>query len=459
MFKKKLSVLLAAVMLSSFLYGCGSGSADNANAGNENAGKEETINEENSGSGMVKSEEEFTLTYASTSLGVTGNGSVTDENAKNAIAFYEEKFKELYPNATLELVNIPGNNYADLFMAKYSSDTLEDVIHMNVPNYKQYMKAGLLQDLSDQPWVKDILPIAKETCTYQGKWYTTAESITVYGVFYNKAIFDELGLTAPGTWEELIEVCEALKTAGITPFVGGFKDNWLLQMAFEKGAVAPFLQNTYPDPTLDIYYGDLTWDGPEMKGALDRFTELVRNDYFNKDCLSIGWDQSREVLRSGQAAMMLSASFLPGMISTEEDPMDLGFFATPNDDGTQPIVAAAAQQWGVNANSKHIEAAIDLVNIMASKEGIEIVNNNAKLSAFANTDVNQNIPVMTEIAEVLKTSKLVNNLSYTAPSAGNKLFQEILTSMVAGKEIEETDMADVQALQEQDKASIVVPED
>ena len=453
MLRKIVGVILGVSMLGTTLAGC-SGKNDAPSVSNE-----QTQSKENTGSdSKVKSEEKFTLTYATTGLQVTGDGSPRDINAQNSINYYEEKFKELYPNATLELVSIPGNQYEELFRAKYSSQTLEDVVHLNVTNPKQYMKAGLLMDLSDQPWVQDVLPAAEETCMYDGKWYAAPQAVTAYGVFYNKDIFEKYNLEVPNTWAELMDVCETLKENGITPFLGGFKDTWLLQSAFEKGCVCPYLQTKYKDPTEAIYNGEITWDGPEMKVALDKFTELIRKGYYNADCLSIGWEQSIEVFKAGDAAMYINGSFFPGAVDTEEKQMNLGFFAMPNDDGTQKFVAAANAQWGVNAQSEHVEAAIDRVNIMSSKEAIEIVNNNANLSAFSDTNVEQANPVMNEIAELLNTSETVNNMAYATGSASNKLYQELLTKIIAGKDLEESDMADVQMLQEQDKSLVIAPE-
>ena len=64
--------------------------------------------------------------------------------------------------------------------------------------------------------------------------YTTDDGM-VYGIpfrldcklfFYNTQIFEENGLTAPTTWDELIQVCETLKAAGITPIAYGNLEPW-----------------------------------------------------------------------------------------------------------------------------------------------------------------------------------------------------------------------------------------
>ena len=48
-------------------------------------------------------------------------------------------------------------------------------------------------------------------------------SITAAGVIYNKDLFEQQGLEVPTTWSELIEVCEAFQSAGITPIYGTYQ--------------------------------------------------------------------------------------------------------------------------------------------------------------------------------------------------------------------------------------------
>ena len=403
--------------------------------------------------------EKFTLTYATTSLGVTNDGSATDKVLKDTVAYYESAFKKLYPNATLQLFNLPGNKYEDLFKAKYASGTLEDVIHMNVSNIKSYMKAGLLVDLSGQPWVKNALPAAKITCTYGGKWYTSPESTTVQGVFYNKKLFKLAGISgAPKTWSALLKDCELLKAKGITPFIGGFKDNWVLGMTFQNGIMASFMgTKAHPNISIDYYNGTKKVGGPEMKDALQKFSLLITKGYFNKDCLSIGWDQSRPAFAQGQGAMLFQGSWLPGMLPAE-NPMDLGFFPIPNANGTQLLTAVVDSHWGVNAKTKHLQAAKDLVNIMASKKGIQVRSNNTQLCGYKGYDIKQNIPVMLDVAKQLDSTGTVGaQLDYTPTSVQNKISLEILTKLAAGQPLQDSDMTDLQKLFVQDKSTVVPP--
>ena len=80
----------------------------------------------------------------------------------------------------------------------------------------RFMERGALSDLSDMPEAERILPevqdLVDQYATYPGRTSVLPYSVMAASVIYNKRIFEEQGLDVPTTWDELIEVCEALKT-------------------------------------------------------------------------------------------------------------------------------------------------------------------------------------------------------------------------------------------------------
>ena len=59
-----------------------------------------------------------------------------------------------------------------------------------------------------------------------GVTYMTPSALgDAYGVYYNKDIFDQVGITEePKTWMELLAVCQKLKDAGIQPIMDNCQD-------------------------------------------------------------------------------------------------------------------------------------------------------------------------------------------------------------------------------------------
>jgi ABC-type glycerol-3-phosphate transport system substrate-binding protein len=72
----------------------------------------------------------------------------------------------------------------------------------------------------------DYAPEIREAFTVNGKVYGFPFVLEYWPVWYNKKIFNRLGLQAPTTWTEFLTVCERLKKAGVTPILCSLQNNW-----------------------------------------------------------------------------------------------------------------------------------------------------------------------------------------------------------------------------------------
>ena len=91
------------------------------------------------------------------------------------------------------------------------------------------VKAGQAQDLTDMfnapsldipgKTVKDtLIKGAYEQGFFDGKPYALNYAFTVFGLWYNAALFKKNSWTLPKTWSEFTALCDKIKAAGITPF-------------------------------------------------------------------------------------------------------------------------------------------------------------------------------------------------------------------------------------------------
>ncbi len=125
---------------------------------------------------------------------------------------------------TVELVNQGG--YGDLskkLMASVAADTLPDIaqVYNNwIANYLDSVVA--LDDLiaADFDNYEDILQSYRDEGAEYGPTYTIAFNKSTQLYFYNKTKFEELGLTAPTTWEELENVGKVIYEATGKPALG-----------------------------------------------------------------------------------------------------------------------------------------------------------------------------------------------------------------------------------------------
>lgn len=151
----------------------------------------------------------------------------------------------------------------------------------------------------------DLLASSNATSlsVYEGKQYRTGwYSVPLLWV-YNKAHFETAGLdpeNPPTTWEALIEACEKLKAAGITPISAGLKDGpwgeWYMGHAIGQNLDSPA-------EALNLFAGSLDWREPKYYEGWSRLAELWQAGYFNNDMNSIDLYPGIDLFGAGQAAM------------------------------------------------------------------------------------------------------------------------------------------------------------
>ncbi len=92
-----------------------------------------------------------------------------------------------------------------------------------------YARVGALAPLDDYyakyGW-DQVNEFYKGRNSYEGKAYGLPMEQDLMGVYYNKALFAEKGLTVPTTYAEFQALVETLKADGIIPVAFGNRDRW-----------------------------------------------------------------------------------------------------------------------------------------------------------------------------------------------------------------------------------------
>ena len=119
---------------------------------------------------------------------------------------------------TVTLVN--QGNYSDLstkLTANAAADTLPDLSQ----GYNNWVTAYTdkiipLDDfVTDEDFdYDDLIDSYKDECEVYGFVACVPFNKSTYVYFYNKTLFDEVGIDVPTTWDEFLNVCEVFKEAG-----------------------------------------------------------------------------------------------------------------------------------------------------------------------------------------------------------------------------------------------------
>ena len=201
--KKLTSLLLSSVMAMSMV-ACG-GAADSTSTG-ETA--DSTATETEAMKGSVEGE----LTV-----------SIWDENQRKGLQeIIDEWSAQSGVKATIQVVG--WDDYWTLLEAGASGGELPDVFWMHSNQAQKYMENDMLMDLTDKIAASDKIDMGNYyegiVNLYQlnGKQYAVPKDIDTIALWYNKTIFDEMGVDYPDdtwTWDDFVDAAAKLTNDGL----------------------------------------------------------------------------------------------------------------------------------------------------------------------------------------------------------------------------------------------------
>lgn len=268
-------------------------------------------------------------------------------------------------------VEMQSGDYNQYLGAKTAAKDLPDLFY--VSSYSQvyeFAENGLLQDLSDRPFVDKIYDQAREAVTYDGKVYGFPEVYEWWGIIYNQELFKKAEIEkVPETFDEMKEVCEKLQAADITPFTAIYKDNWTLNQEFcalmggvlgDSDEISGWIEE------MNSGKGSFQVDGIDR---VFEFMDLMKENS-GKNFMDSDSSTGFYAFANQEAAMMFlsdAAMISVGSVSTE---LPLGFFAVPVTDHAEDaqVVAGPTNAIVVNKNSKHLEEALEVLDYLSDGE-------------------------------------------------------------------------------------------
>jgi raffinose/stachyose/melibiose transport system substrate-binding protein len=236
-------------------------------------------------------------------------------------------------------------------------------------------RSGLLLPIDDGyaqfGWDARVLPIAKQRATFDGKAYGIGTELEVVGMFYNKRIFQEQGLSEPKTHDELMQVAAKLKDAGLIPIAFADQDKWPAGHTFSV-----FSGNIAGKAKLaQAISGKVAWNDPDFVQAIQiPFEEMNKAGYFIPEINAITYDDWNSLFYTGKAAMSLTGSWQVNAYSNKETTPDpVGFFFYPPIQG-KPIAPPSGLGSGyfVSSKTKQPTAAFKFLDFMFSKETAKV---------------------------------------------------------------------------------------
>ncbi|WP_243361169.1 ABC transporter substrate-binding protein [Fundidesulfovibrio terrae] len=201
------------------------------------------------------------------------------------------------------------------------------------------VEAGYLAPIDDV-WAESGLnglftKTVAQACTYGGRKYAVPVTQHYVAFFYNKKVFDGLGLAPPRTWREFLDVCARLKMAGVTPLALGTRELWPAQFWFDF----LLLRTAGPEYRGRLMEGAASFTDPQVERTFALWKALLDEGYFNRAPEKSDWADAARMVREGEAAMTLMGSWIIGLYTGQmgwEEQSGFDFFPFPTIDAGVP---------------------------------------------------------------------------------------------------------------------------
>lgn len=310
-----------------------------------------------------------------------------------------DRFNEESELAT-EMNEIPADNYEERLRTAMGSSEQPDVFFnwgsgSIEPYVEQEMLAPMDDVLADNPEFSEaFIPTIMES----GKVDDVQYGIPLRGtqpvmIFFNKAVFEEVGVEPPETWEDVLDLIDAFNEADVIPFALAGSDAWTEQMWLQYfvdriGGSEVFARIAEGDPE--------GWRDPAVLEAAEMVQDLVERGAFGESYGSVSYTEgaASALLSEGRAAMHLMGSFeysthLDGAPDFVEN--DLGYVAFPalpeGEGDPANVVGNPTNYFSVSADSPYVEEAMDfLVQEMSSEEYVADMVENGEVPTTVNAE-------------------------------------------------------------------------
>ena len=367
--KKLLCTMLCVTMLASALTGCGSSEAPKEDAPVTEGGTE---------AGGDASKEEVTLTFW---------GWEASKMEGEAIQRGIDAFEDLHPEIHVDFMTVPSADFHTKLKTALASGDGPDVFYLDAMYCKDFVKAGLLMDLTEPAAevLGDMTRASREKVSIpdeNGEEHMYGIDICNVGpvIFYNKDLFEAAGVEPMPTrmedrwtWDEFVENMKKLTIvddSGNTVQYG--TTNWQEQYSLYV------LQYMLELNGANWYNEDMTAaqnvNSPEARAVLESIKAL-REQGIAPDPNAAGSDTGNSptsMFLTGKVATIAIGSYALQELAASDINLGVGLFPTFGKDDADAMIVSADMK-AINKETEHPEEALLLATYMSSVDfGIPI---------------------------------------------------------------------------------------
>lgn len=294
-----------------------------------------------------------------------------------------EEFTRQYPNVTWDIKQDQFTNLINATPRLLSGDNPPDLIRL--PTLVTFARDGQLKDLDEYAaafgWDAWPVPqlnqarVGEDGTRGSGSLYAMGLNYSLTGIFYNKQLAAQIGMTEPPkTLAEFEELLAKAKAAGLLPIMQWGSAKSGMGLAFPLQGLMASLGPVGPINDWIFQKEAATVDTPSNLEAAQRLQQWIADGYFPPDINSIEYTDAAARFTEGEGVFTFNgdwqnAGYDAGM------PGNVGFFLMPPADPSgSPVAMSAPLTYGIAATAKNADCAAFFLNWVATDPAARQIN-------------------------------------------------------------------------------------
>ncbi|PUA18586.1 ABC transporter substrate-binding protein [Glaciimonas sp. PCH181] len=250
----------------------------------------------------------------------------TSDGERKAVKVLVDKLAE--ENITWRDVAIPGGaglGAAKVLKSRVLAGYSPEVTQLNGVVFGEWADLGLLLELDNVAtsgdWKKLLFPTVWTLVQTRG--HVVAAPLDIHRInvlFYNRKVFDRLGLAVPKTWGEFDRVAAQLVHAGVVPLAQS-SEAWQIATLFETLVLAESGPAFYRQLFVELRAN--AYNDPRLAHALKRLRGLKQ--WMPTPIKELAWNEATRQLATGSAAMLVMGDWAKGELNAWGRVTDIDF--------------------------------------------------------------------------------------------------------------------------------------
>lgn len=380
------------------------------------------------------------------------------DSIQSIVDAYEAK----YPNVTIEIATQSFNDYGQNIKLQMSGDDAPDIVQagQGFTMMAPLVEAGLMRPLDDYAelygWADRFGPGLLDQARVEadgkkfgtGDLYGLAKGGNMVGLFFNREIIEELGVTVPfATLDDFQDALEKAKAAGYIPMALGNSEQWP-----GNHTLSILISQTCDNETL------LSWifgnDGADFSAPCFLEATQIMEDWADSELIdpsanSLSFDDGISRFAEGNSAFFITGNWaLPTMAERMGDNVGFTGFPAKTAGGPARATGATTSPFGISAKTEWPDVAANFIDFMTGPDTADLRANGGYAPLIPGIAQAAATPLIEEYnahwAKVIAEDGLTLFLDWSTTGMGAVLFPAI-QELIADRKDSQTLVNEVQA--------------